>query len=210
MINISSGELSDFYGGSEDLKGRTLRYIDDKSFMEDSLRALRAVGSVSHLKFYLAPQSLNLMKTVDISDLSEDRINAELYKFFKGEHLASAYKTLQDLGLEEQLFGVEFDDDNFLKLLKNARKFVKDEALFSCLYLNYFNIRELFCKKSKLKKTLLSRVSQPFFKEEVSGLESLKVSSLVPLRSWLGPWDQKRTERARFLGVHDERFHSQI
>ncbi|EAH5903789.1 CCA tRNA nucleotidyltransferase [Campylobacter upsaliensis] len=210
MINIFSGELLDFYGGFEDLKGGILRYIDDKSFMEDSLRVLRAVGFVSRFKFYLAPQSLNLMKTMDISDLSEDRINAELYKFFKGEHLALAYKALQDLGLEKQLFGVEFDDDNFLKLLKNARKFVKDEALFLYLYLNYFNIKEPFCKKSKLKKTLLSKVSQPFFKKEVSDLELLKISSLMPLKSWLGLWDQKRIERAKFLGVYDEKFHSQI
>lgn len=210
MINIFSGELLDFYGGLEDLKRGILRHIDDKSFMEDSLRVLRAVGFVSRFNFHLAPQSLNLMQNMDISDLSEDRINAELYKFFKGEHLALAYQTLQKLNLEKPLFGVEFKDENFLKLLENSRKFVKDEALFLYLYLNYFNIKEPFCKKTKLKKKLLHKASQPFFTKEISDLELLKIASLMPLKSWLGLWDKKRIERAKFLSVYEEKFHSQI
>ncbi|HEC1563901.1 TPA: CCA tRNA nucleotidyltransferase, partial [Campylobacter upsaliensis] len=72
------------------------------------------------------------------------------------------------------------------------------------------NIKEPFCKKSKLKKKLLNQASQPFFKKEISDLELLKIASLMPLKSWLGLWDKKRIERAKFLGVYEEKFHSQI
>ena len=210
MINIFTYELLDFYKGLDDLKSGILRHINDESFMEDSLRVLRAIQFISRFKFSLAPQSFTLMKNMDISDLSEDRINAELYKFFKGEHLDLAYKTLCELNLEKKLFGVEFKDENFLYLLQNARKFVKDEALFLYLYLNYFGIKEAFCRKSKLKKALLHKATQPFFKEDVSDLKLLKVASLMPLKSWLGLWDKKRIERAKNLGVYEDKFVSQI
>jgi len=82
MINIFNDEFLDFYGGLEDLNARILRHIDDESFKEDSLRVLRAVHFVARFDLKIADESLKFMQTMDTRDLSRDRINAELYKFF--------------------------------------------------------------------------------------------------------------------------------
>ncbi|TEY08826.1 CCA tRNA nucleotidyltransferase, partial [Campylobacter sp. CH185] len=69
---------------------------------------------------------------MDITDLSKDRINAELYKFFKSPRLDVGYRYLQELGLEKQVFGFEsvFKSLEFQNLLRQSREFVKSDALF--------------------------------------------------------------------------------
>ena len=90
MINIFTNDFLDFYGGVKDLENKILRHIDAQSFQEDSLRVLRALHFVARFKFHIAPQSLKLMQSMDISDLSKERINAELYKFFQAQDIFSS------------------------------------------------------------------------------------------------------------------------
>ncbi|MBK1964064.1 CCA tRNA nucleotidyltransferase [Campylobacter novaezeelandiae] len=206
MINIFNGEFLDFYGGYEDLKNKTIRHIDAKSFKEDSLRILRAIVFAARFNFIIAKESLELMREMDISDLNLERINTELYKFFKTENLALGYKYIQDLNLEEKIFFHNFNDNQFEKLLKNTREFIKDEALFLYLYLNYFKIDfNEFFKKSKLKKELLSKVKEEYFECEISDFELLKIALKKPLNSWLGLWDKERIKRAKKLKVYDKK-----
>lgn len=211
MINIFDFSFLDFYGGKEDLQNKILRHINTQSFKEDSLRVLRAVNFVSRFAFSIAAETKELMSGMDVSDLSIDRINTELYKFFSGENLALAYKAFKELGLEEKLFDLSFDDEKFTALLEGARVFVKDEALFLYLYLNYFEIQpELFFKKTKLKKNLLLKAKQPFFKDEPSDFELLSVSLDMPLKSWLGCYNAERILRAKKLKVYTQKFRSKI
>ncbi|EEP3802981.1 CCA tRNA nucleotidyltransferase, partial [Campylobacter jejuni] len=107
MINLFNDEFLDFYGGLKDLEAGFLRHIDKQSFQEDSLRVLRAVVFASRFNFKITSESLKLMQSMDITDLSKDRINAELYKFFKSPRLDVGYRYLQELGLEKQVFGFE-------------------------------------------------------------------------------------------------------
>ncbi|EOJ9175673.1 CCA tRNA nucleotidyltransferase, partial [Campylobacter jejuni] len=97
-----------------------LRHIDKQSFQEDSLRVLRAVVFASRFNFKITSESLKLMQSMDITDLSKDRINAELYKFFKSPRLDVGYRYLQELGLEKQVFGFEsvFKSLEFQNLLR--------------------------------------------------------------------------------------------
>ncbi|HHY1357587.1 TPA: CCA tRNA nucleotidyltransferase, partial [Campylobacter jejuni] len=74
-----------------------LRHIDKQSFQEDSLRVLRAVVFASRFNFKITSESLKLMQSMDITDLSKDRINAELCKFFKSPRLDVGYRYLQEL-----------------------------------------------------------------------------------------------------------------
>lgn len=211
MINIFDFSFLDFYGGKEDLQNKILRHINAQSFKEDSLRVLRAVNFVSRFAFSIATETQELMASMDVSDLSIDRINTELYKFFSGKNLALAYKAFKGLGLEEKIFNLSFDDEKFVALLEEARDFVKDEALFLYLYLNYFEIQpDLFFKKTKLKKNLLSKVHQPFFKDEPSDFELLNVSLDMPLKEWLGCYNATRISRAKNLKIYTQKFQSKI
>lgn len=211
MINLFDLSFLDFYGGREDLQNKILRHIDPQSFKEDSLRVLRALNFIARFAFSIAPQTKQLMSCMDVSDLSADRINAELYKFFSGENLALAYKALQELGLERRLFGVSFEDEGFFSLLEGARRFVKDEALFLYLYLNYFGLDpSAFFQKTRLKKSLLTKVNQPFFREDPSDLELLKIGLDMPIKSWLGCYSAARISQAKRLKIHTRKFQSKI
>lgn len=139
MINLFNDEFLDFYGGLKDLGAGFLRHIDKQSFQEDSLRVLRAVVFASRFNFKITSESLKLMQSMDITDLSKDRINAELCKFFKSPRLDVGYRYLQELGLEKQIFGFEsvFMSLEFQNLLRQSREFVKSDALFLYLYLNF-------------------------------------------------------------------------
>ena len=55
LKDILSGEIADPYGGTEDIKNRIIRHIDDKKFGEDPLRALRAAQFRSRFGFQVAP-----------------------------------------------------------------------------------------------------------------------------------------------------------
>lgn len=211
MINLFNFELLDFYGGVKDLENKTLKHINETSFKEDSLRVLRALYFVSKFNFDIDEKTLNLMQTMDISDLSLDRINSELYKLFKGEYLFKAYKYLQKLGLEEKIFGQSFKDENFVFLLENTRKFIKDEALFLYLYLNHFKLdKESFFKKTKLKKNFLKAANQAYFEDKISDFDLAKIATKMPLKSWLGLWNDERIEKAKELGLYEDKFQSKI
>ena len=215
MINIFNDEFLDFYGGLSDLKARILRHIDDESFSEDPLRVLRGVHFVARFNLKIAPQSLEFMRKMPTNELSRDRINAELYKFFKAENLKLGFEALQALNLEQSVFlqDTRCSDKRelFLKMLENSRKFIKNEGLFLYLYLNFFGIdKQAFFKKTGLKKELLNAAKQAFFKDEISDLELAKIALEMPLCEWLGLWDEKRRERAENLGIYDKKLKPNI
>ncbi len=208
MINIFNDEFLDFYGGLADLKARILRHIDDESFKEDPLRVLRAVHFVARFSLKIAPASLKFMQNMPTNELSRDRINAELYKFFKAQNLKAGFQALQALNLEKAVFFADTFNhkkrDFFLKMLENSRKFIKDEGLFLYLYLNFFDIdKRDFFKKTQLKKELLNAAKEPFFADEISNFDLAKIALQMPLSQWLGAWDEKRIQRAKALGVYD-------
>ena len=188
MINLFSGEFLDFHQGLKDLKNGLLRHIDEKSFKEDSLRILRGIAFASRFNFKIANESLKLMQSMDIMELSKDRINAELYKFFVSSRLDIGYKYLQILNLEEKIFhfnSLKFSEQ-FQNLLKNAREFVKDEALFLYLYLNFFKLDfDIFFQKTKLKKAFLRSAKQPFFLDKISDFELGLIAFEMPLKNQL-------------------------
>lgn len=215
MINIFNNEFLDFYGGLADLNTRFLRHIDDETFREDSLRVLRAVHFVARFDLRIDESSLKFMQSMDTRDLSRDRINAELYKFFKARNLKAGFEALQELNLEQNAFFADTkahkNGAKFKQMLESTREFVVDEGLFLYLYLNFFGIdKKEFFKKTQLKKELLQSANEPFFEDEPSDLELARIALKMPLCKWLGLWDKKRIQRAKALGVYDTMLRPQI
>lgn len=213
MINLFNGDFLDFYDGLKDLEQGVLRHIDEKSFKEDSLRILRAIVFASRFNFKIANESLKLMQNMNIKDLSRDRINAELYKFFKSLNLDVGYKYLQILNLEEEIFGFNgiFKSIEFQNLLRQSREVIKDESLFLYLYLNFFKLeKQDFFKKTKLKKEYLKKANQAFYFENLSDFNLAKIAFDMPLKEWLGLWNEKRIKQAKRLKLYENKFTSKI
>ena len=212
MMNIFNGEILDFHGGKKDLESKTLRHIDSEKFKEDPLRVLRGVQFSARLGFSIDDDTLELMKTLDLAHLSKDRINTELIKFFRSEHLEKGAFYLFALSLFEQIFGVQIcENDEFLSELKSARNFVDDERLFLYMLFGKFELdaKEIL-EKMRLPKSYFSILKEPFFKAMPSDRELLQIALNMPIKSWLGAYNNERIERAKELGVYEHKFEPKI
>ena len=212
MMNIFNGEILDFHGGKKDLESKTLRHIDGEKFKEDPLRVLRGVQFSARLDFSIADETLELMKTLELEHLSKDRINTELIKFFRSEHLGKGAFYLFKLELFKEIFGVQiYGSDEFLSELKSARKFVDDERLFLYMLFGKFELdaKEIL-EKMRLPKSYFSILKEPYFKYMPSDNELLEIALNMPLKSWLGAYNKERIERAKELGVYEGKFDAKI
>lgn len=212
MMNIFNGEILDFHGGKKDLESKTLRHIDSEKFKEDPLRVLRGVQFSARLGFSIADDTLELMKTLDLAHLSKDRINTELIKFFRSEHLEKGAFYLFKLSLFKEIFGVQIcENDEFLSELKSARNFVDDERLFLYMLFGKFELdaKEIL-EKMRLPKSYFSILKEPFFNAMPSDRELLQIALNMPLKSWLGAYNKERIERAKELGVYERKFEIKI
>jgi len=72
--------LCDPYGGIDDLKAHTLRHVGP-AFAEDSLRILRGVQFASRFGCTLAPETVELCRTLSLDDLSVERLFEEFKKW---------------------------------------------------------------------------------------------------------------------------------
>ncbi|WP_158335905.1 CCA tRNA nucleotidyltransferase [Campylobacter concisus] len=212
MMNIFNGEILDFHGGKKDLERKTLRHIDSEKFKEDPLRVLRGVQFSARLDFSIDDDTLELMKTLDLAHLSKDRINTELIKFFRSEHLEKGAFYLFKLSLFKEIFGVKIcENDEFLSELKSARNFVDDERLFLYMLFGKFELdaKEIL-EKMRLPKSYFSILKEPYFKEMPSDNELLEIALNMPLKSWLGAYNKERIERAKELGIYERKFEPKI
>ena len=212
MMNIFNGEILDFHGGKKDLESKTLRHIDSEKFKEDPLRVLRGVQFSARLDFSIDDDTLELMKTLDLAHLSKDRINTELIKFFRSEHLEKGAFYLFKLSLFKEIFGVKIcENDEFLAELKSARNFVDDERLFLYMLFGKFELdaKEIL-EKMRLPKSYFSILKEPFFNAMPSDRELLEIALNMPLKSWLGAYNKERIGRAKELGVYEAKFDTKV
>ena len=80
LFDPLTGETIDLWGGREDLRAGVLRAIDPATFVEDSLRVLRAVQLAARLRFTIEPLTEDLCRRIDLSDLPAERIWGEIEK----------------------------------------------------------------------------------------------------------------------------------
>lgn len=73
-------KLCDPYNGIADLKSRCLRHVGP-AFVEDSLRILRGVQFASRFELTLAKETIELCRTLSLSDLSVERLFEEFKKW---------------------------------------------------------------------------------------------------------------------------------
>lgn len=73
-------EIIDPFGGRTDLQRRRLRVVDPRTFAEDSLRVLRAMQLVARFELEIEPETEELCRHIDLSDLPAERIWGEFEK----------------------------------------------------------------------------------------------------------------------------------
>jgi tRNA nucleotidyltransferase (CCA-adding enzyme) len=98
-------ELIDPFNGRRDIEQRVLRAISAETFSEDSLRVLRAAQFASRFEFEIDPDTVELCRAIDLSDLPSERIWGELEKLLlRSSHPSIGLEWLRTLGVVEKLF----------------------------------------------------------------------------------------------------------
>lgn len=105
MKDVLTGEIVDIYGGQSDLTLKKIRHIADETFIEDSLRVLRAAQFAARFEFEIDEKTVELCKTIDLTDLPKERIWGELEKLLlKSQKPSIGLKYFYDLNIANQLF----------------------------------------------------------------------------------------------------------
>jgi tRNA nucleotidyltransferase (CCA-adding enzyme) len=100
-----TGEIIDHFGGRKDIEARLLRAVSSETFPEDSLRVLRAAQFAARFEFDIAPETVELCRKIDVTDLPSERIWGELEKLLLRANTPSiGLKWLYDLGVADQIF----------------------------------------------------------------------------------------------------------
>ena len=75
-----TNQIVDPFGGASDLEARLLRAVAGDTFVEDSLRVLRAVQLAARFEMTIEPRTAELCRTIDLADLPHERIWGEIEK----------------------------------------------------------------------------------------------------------------------------------
>ena len=98
MKNVLTGEIIDHFGGQDDLKKGIIRHVNSESFIEDPLRVLRACQFAARFDFTLSDETVLLCKTMDLKELSRERIMGELKKaLLKADKPSIFFKVLREM-----------------------------------------------------------------------------------------------------------------
>jgi tRNA nucleotidyltransferase (CCA-adding enzyme) len=100
-----TGEIVDPSGGRKDIERKLLRHVSDQTFAEDSLRVLRAAQLAARLEFNIDPPTVEICRSIELSDLPKERIWGEIDKLLVRACTPSiGLKWLYKLGVTVQLF----------------------------------------------------------------------------------------------------------
>ena len=100
-----TGEVIDPSGGRADVEAKLLRAVSPETFVEDSLRVLRAAQFAARFGFDVEPATVELCRSIDLTDLPAERVWGELEKILLGaERPSIGLEWLDRLNVNAQLF----------------------------------------------------------------------------------------------------------
>ena len=103
-------ELADPYNGRKDLENKILKHVSE-AFAEDSLRILRGVQFAARFELKAAKETIELCKTLSLSDLSRERIEEEFRKWIlKGVKPSFGLDFFCEIGLQKMFFEIGIEN----------------------------------------------------------------------------------------------------
>lgn len=119
----SFGDLSDFFGGREDLHNGLVRVLYNLSFIEDPTRIMRAVRFEQRYFMNIEPHTLKLLKNAIrqrvLLKVSNDRLWAEIEYIFTEPEADKMLSRLNNLHIWPQIFpGIKYLETEIPHLIK--------------------------------------------------------------------------------------------
>lgn len=98
-------EIIDPFNGREDIEKKIIRIVSKETFAEDSLRVLRAAQFAARFEFDIETQTVEICRSIDLTDLPRERIWGEMEKLLlKAQKPSIGFKWIYELGIADQLF----------------------------------------------------------------------------------------------------------
>ncbi len=102
--DIETKEFIDPYGAKDDMLSRTLRHINDETFIEDPLRVYRAVQFCARFNYVLAGETFklckNMVKNGMLEELAKERVYIEFKKLLlKSLKPSIGFELMRKLGI---------------------------------------------------------------------------------------------------------------
>ncbi|MEP7036715.1 MAG: HD domain-containing protein [Acidobacteriota bacterium] len=105
LQDVLTGEVIDIYGGQKDIERKIIRHVSDETFAEDSLRVLRAAQFAARFEFDIDEKTIEICRSIDLTDLPKERIWSELEKLLlKSRKPSIGLRYFYDLNVADQLF----------------------------------------------------------------------------------------------------------
>lgn len=109
MIDLATGAWLDPWGGLDDLERGVLRAVDRETFLEDPLRALRAVQFAARLEFAVDPGLTALCREAALDELPAERIQGEWAKLLlQSERPSVGLQLARDAAIDARVFPEAF------------------------------------------------------------------------------------------------------
>jgi tRNA nucleotidyltransferase (CCA-adding enzyme) len=100
-----AGDIIDPFGGRADMEAKLLRAVSPETFVEDSLRVLRAAQFAARFGFSVEEATAELSRSIDLGDLPAERVWGELEKILLAAAEPSVgLRWLDRLNVTPQLF----------------------------------------------------------------------------------------------------------
>lgn len=105
MYDPLTSEFVDPYNGRADIENKIIRAVAADTFIEDSLRVLRAMQFAARLAFAIDADTVQLCRSIDLSDLPAERIWAEVEKWLLQSNQPNiGFWAARELGIVEKLW----------------------------------------------------------------------------------------------------------
>jgi len=100
-----TGEVVDPFDGRTDLQARRLRVVDPRTFVDDSLRVLRALQFVARFELTVDGETRTLLQSIPLDDLPPERVWGEMEKLLlAAERPSIGFALARDLGIVQRLW----------------------------------------------------------------------------------------------------------
>lgn len=158
--NVLTGKIVDPFNGVQDIKSKTIRYVDEKSFPEDPLRVLRGCQFASRFNFKIDNKTINLCKDIDLTTLSKQRVEDELKKCLLKGKPSIFFKYLNKMN-QNQYWFKEIKDVNDKAIKYRDKVNHPYEFMLTSLCLNLSrrevdNLLDRFISKKETKEYILN------------------------------------------------------
>lgn len=105
MKDVLTGEIVDHWGGKADLENKIIRCVNEQTFQEDALRVFRAAQFAARLDAQIADNTLALCASIDVTQITHERIFEELSKaLLKSKTPSVFFRELRRMGHLKEFF----------------------------------------------------------------------------------------------------------